>query len=137
MKASWSLLLFMFVLLSQIAYARTYVGSTPADGVVRKFLGISLTDSIDFIRWKLDMDAGRFSLQCQYGLSQPSTPGFSNEQRVAFEGEASKLQNWYRLSHKGKTISILEVNTNVLQLLDESKQMLVGNGGYSYALNNT
>jgi hypothetical protein len=137
MKAYFSLLLSTFVCFVAGANVRTYVGSTPAHDEIRNFLQISLTDSIDFIRWKLEIGTGIFQLQCRYGLAKPGTPGFSNEQRMAFEGQLSKSKNSYHLNHKGKGISILEVNTNVLHFLDANNRMLIGNGGYSYALNST
>ena len=55
-----------------------YTGSTPADAIVRSFLGIPLTDSIDFIRWKLILQDNRYQLQCNYGISKPNTDGFIN-----------------------------------------------------------
>lgn len=116
---------------------RTYVGSTPAHGLVRAFLQISLTDSIDFIRWKLAINSRRYELQCQYGLARAGTPGFVNEKRVVFEGELSKTESHYYLQHKGKRLSMLEVNADLLHLLDQNNHLLIGNGGYSYALNNT
>ncbi|MBD0284687.1 MAG: hypothetical protein ICV79_04600, partial [Flavisolibacter sp.] len=136
MKVCFSLL-FSFFYFAASANVRTYVGSTPAHDVVRDFLQISSTDSIDFIRWKLEIGSGIFQLQCRYGLAQPGTPGFSNEQSVAFEGQLTKSENYYYLKHKGKGISILEVNANVLHFLDRNNSMLIGNGGYSYALNST
>ena len=115
----------------------TYVGSTPPDQVVRKFLSISLTDSIDFIRWKLEIGSGAFKLECQYGLAKAGTPGFTKTNNVIMTGQLTKTGNYYHLQHKDKQILLLEVNANLLHLLDQHKQMLVGNGGYSYALNNT
>ncbi len=137
MKVCFSLLISTFFCFAAGANVHTYVGSTPAHDVVRDFLQISPTDSIDFIRWKLEIGSGIFQLQCRYGLAQPGTPGFSNEQRVAFEGELTKSESYYYLKHKGKSLSILEVNANVLHLLDGNNRMLSGNGGYSYALNST
>jgi hypothetical protein len=136
MKVGFSLL-FSFYYFAHGANVRTYVGSTPAHAVVRDFLQISLTDSIDFIRWKLEIGSGIFQLQCRYGLAKPGTPGFSNEQNVAFDGKLTKSKNYFYLKHEGKGISILEVNANVLHFLDGNNRMLSGNGGYSYALNST
>jgi len=116
---------------------QTYVGSTPAHVAVRDFLGISLTDSIDFIRWKLEFSSGKFELHCQYGLSKAGTSGFVNEKRVDFEGELVKKENYYHFKHNGTRISMLEVNTDLLHLLDQNNKMLIGNGGYSYTLNST
>jgi hypothetical protein len=119
------------------AVPRTYVGSTPAHDVIRKFLGISLTDSIDFIRWKLEVRQRSFKLQCEYGLGKPGTPGFWNEKNVSFEGELSKTKNIYLLKSKGREVSMREVNVNILHFIDRNDHMLIGNGGYSYALNST
>lgn len=137
MKKRLFSLLFTLPFLFGMAQERTYVGSTPAHDVVRKFLQISLTDSIDFIRWKLEISSGQFKLQCKYGLGKPGTPGFSNEQSVAFEGQLTKSKNRYCLKGKNSNVSILEVNANVLHFLDENNAMLIGNGGFSYALNST
>src|SRR5215203_682287 len=116
---------------------QTYVGSTPAHSVVRDFLQISLTDSIDFIRWKLEIGSNKFELHCKYGLSKAGTPGFVNEKTVDFEGELTKTRNNYSLQHKGRKLALLEVNTALLHLLDNDNNLLVGNGGYSYDLNST
>lgn len=127
----------MFACFVAGANMQTYVGSTPAHAVVRDFIQISAIDSIDFIRWKLEFVSDIFKVQCRYGLAKAGTPGFSNERSVAFEGQLTKLKNNYYLKHKGKVISILEVNANVLHFLDRTNNMLPGNGGYSYALNST
>src|ERR1044072_4886837 len=115
----------------------TYVGSTPAHDEVRAFLGISMTDSIDFIRWKLDVGANKFKLQCRYGISQPSTLGFRNEKTVSFDGSLDKTGNNYYLQHDQKKLSLLHLNTYIIHLLDHNGHMLVGNGGYSFALNSS
>lgn len=137
MKRCLFSLLLALPFLSCLAQERTFVGSTPAHNVVREFLQVSLTDSIDFIRWKLKVGLGKFELQCHYGLAKPGTPGFSNEQSVAFEGQLTESKNYYSLQHKDRHVSILRVNANVLHFLDRNNSMLTGNGGYSYALNST
>jgi hypothetical protein len=50
------------------AMSRNFTGSTPANAVVKSFLGIPLTDSIDFVRWTLDIDPQQFHLSCNYGI---------------------------------------------------------------------
>src|SRR5689334_14865582 len=57
---------------------KTFVGCTPAAPVVRSFLGISLNDSVDFIRWKLIIDDDHYQLECNYGIGKPNTKGFIN-----------------------------------------------------------
>lgn len=138
MKRCLFSLILALLFLSCLAQERTFVGSTPAHNGVREFLQISLIDSIDFIRWKLEVGPGKFKLHCRYGLAKPGTPGFSNEQSVAFEGQLTAAKHYYYyLQHKGRRVSILEVNANVLHFLDQNNTMLTGNGGYSYALNST
>lgn len=123
--------------LSCLAQQRNFVGSTPAHRIVREFLNISPIDSIDFIRWQLDLAPGKFMLRCRYGLAKAGTPGFSNEQSITFEGLLIKENHSYQLQHNGRQLPVLEVNANLLHFLDRNKTMLPGNGGYSYALNST
>lgn len=136
MKACFLLLLSTLASCTAVAKESIYVGSTPAHAVVRDFLLIPATDSIDFIRWQLETGAGVFKLQCRYGISKPGTPGFINEQRVAFDGTFTRSGSYYFLKHNNRLLTILEMNANILHLLDRNKNMLAGNGGYSYALNN-
>jgi len=137
MKIHLFLLMPVLVCLFTGPNTRTYVASTPAHAEVRDFLGISLTDSIDFIRWKLDLGPDSFELQCKYGVAKPGTPGFINEKKASFRGRLTKISNRYSLQHQGKQLSLLEVNTDLLHLLDQHNDMLIGNSGYSYALNST
>jgi hypothetical protein len=112
-----------------------YHGSTPAHLAIREFLAISLTDSIDFIKWKLVISSDQYELNCQYGLSKPGTEGFIDVNEVLFSGRLVKQDSYYSLQHEGKSFYILEINSNLLHLLDNNKSLLVGNGGYSYTLN--
>ena len=125
------------IVLCNFSYAQTYVGSTPAAHEVRQFLNISLKDSIDFIRWKLKITIGRFDLECRYGLSKPGTPGFEDEKQVAFRGTLSKEENRYSLVTQGRKVTLIQINHDLLHSADQRNVMLAGNGGYSYALNNT
>ena len=130
-------LVFVYAIFYSAVIAKTaaYQGSTPAHADVRKFLEISMTDSIDFIIWTIDFNHNKYALECRYGLSQPSTPGFRNERKAAFSGKFSRQGSYYELQNGNKILYILEVNANLLHLLDRDKQMLRGNGGYSYTLN--
>jgi len=117
---------------------KTYTGSTPAGVVARTFLGIPLTDSVDFIRWELFLRDGQYHLHYNYGIGKPNTNGFINDGiKMELSGELSKDKNYYRLSNAGKFLQVAELNGDLLQLLDEERKMLVGNGGWSYTLNNT
>jgi hypothetical protein len=127
-----------FTLFCVIAHGkeRVYQGSTPAHAAVREFLNISRTDSIDFIRWKIVLNGTRFELSCSYGLCQPGTNGFSNEKKVAFSGNLEKQEHLFELRHQATVFYIREINDNLVHLLDKNRQLLTGNGGWSYTLNN-
>ena len=115
----------------------TYIGSTPAGGVVKSFLGIPLPDSIDFIRWKLILQDNHYQLQCNYGIGKPNTNGFINGgKKIELKGELRKEKNYYQLQNAGKILKLAELNTDLLHLLDADNNLLVGNAGWSYMLNN-
>ena len=79
----------------------SYTASTPADYPVRDFLGISQTDSIDFIRWKLKIvDLKEFDLSCSYGIGKPNTNGFIDEKKLATKGTVTSHDGIITLNHK-------------------------------------
>jgi hypothetical protein len=114
----------------------SYTASTPAGKTVRIFLGISQTDSIDFIRWQLKIQNEKeFILLCSYGIGKPNTNGFINEKKAELKGAVDMSNNILTLSTNGKSLSMLMLNDNVIHILDEDGKMIVGNGGWSYTLN--
>lgn len=116
---------------------KMYTGSTPADAVIRTFLGIPLSDSVDFIRWKLMLQDNRYQLQCNYGIGKPNTNGFINGgANIELRGEYKKENNYYRLQNGTAVLKIVELNADLLHLLNVDNSLLVGNGGWSYTLNN-
>jgi hypothetical protein len=115
-----------------------YTGSTPAAAVVRSFLGISMTDSIDFIRWHLTLRDTRYQLSCNYGIGKRNTNGFINGGRkINLTGTVKKEQNKFRLKNKDNVLSIAQLNGDLLHLLDAGNNLLPGNSGWSYTLNST
>lgn len=116
---------------------KAYTGSTPAAQLVRAFLGISLTDSIDFIRWNLTLAENQYSLQCNYGIGKPNTNGFyDGGKKVSLTGTFNKVKNIYQLQYGEKALSIAELNNNLIHILNNDKSLMIGNGGFSYTLNN-
>jgi hypothetical protein len=123
-------------LLSSISPEKNYIGSTPANAVVRSFLGIPLTDSVDFIRWKLQLIQGQFKLNCNYGIGKPNTNGFyEGGKTIELKGLVSKKGNELALDAAGKILRFVELNEDLLHIADNNKNLLVGNGGWSYTLN--
>ncbi|WP_336516520.1 hypothetical protein [Pollutibacter soli] len=115
---------------------QTFVGSTPADPEVRKFLEMPLKDSVDFIRWKLLVSESTYKLEYNYGVSKPGTPGFYTDHIKAVGGQLTRRDKNLVLTNKGKILNLALVNRNILHLINHNGKLISGNGGYSYALNN-
>ena len=136
MKFVSTFLLLSFLCCGSVNKELAYTGSTPPDLIVRKFLGISLTDSIDFIRWKVNINDDAYSLDCEYGIGKPSTPGFIDRKTAVFSGMLQRMDHRILLQHKNQQLNLVEINENILHLADQNNILLVGNGGFSYVLNN-
>ena len=129
---------FLFTLIASCTSGKetTYVGCTPANTVVKTFLGIPLTDSVDFIRWKLVLGNGHYYLKCNYGVSRPNTNGFWDGGKwIEMNGELKKERNYYSLQKQDETLKVLELNASLIHLLDGQKNLLVGTGGFGFTLN--
>jgi|SRR5688572_5818406 len=126
-----------FILLVSCASSKetNYTASTPAAPLVRTFLGISLTDSIDFIRWKLSLTDKKYSLECSYGIGKPNTNGFYDEKKVVVSGNVKRENNNYILENGNHLLKLVELNANLLHIVNYDDALLRGNGGWSYALN--
>lgn len=115
-----------------------FTGSTPAGPVARFFLGIAATDSIDFIRWKLQLNKDSYELACHYGIGKPNTNGFINGgKRAALSGRLQKDGNTYILNAGQNRLRLAIINNDLLHILGDNGRLLAGNGGWSYTLNHT
>ena len=125
-----------------------FVGSTPGDGQIKSMLSISAATPVDFIRWTLTLrNDSTFNLNIAYGESQPNTLGFRNGgQKKQFQGSFAlarspdkSFKRVYQLksSRFGETISLVKLNENLLHILNDRHQLMIGNGGWSYSLNRT
>lgn len=136
MKTGSYCLLMLLLFSCASAKENNYTASTPADTVVRKFLGISLQDSVDFIRWQLNMQPDRYTLNCNYGISKPNTNGFMDGGKtINVSGKWDKEGDLYLLHNGDRALQIAELNTDLLHIKD-NRGLLIGNGGWSYTLNN-
>ena len=117
------------------AKEKTFIGSSPAGPVVRSFLGIPLSDSVDFIRWKLILRDKNYQLSCNYGIGKPNTNGFFNGGKwIELTGSLEKGKNYFKLHKGNKTLSFAELNEDLIHLLNADNSLLVGNSGWSYTL---
>jgi hypothetical protein len=128
-----------------------FIGSTPGDKEILSKFGLSTTTPIDFIRWKLNLDpiaasSSTFSLEIQFGESQPNTMGFKDGGiKLTIQGSYTISQQnngqvsgeFYRLTDQTSSIEIhlLQINENLFHILSDQDQLLTGNGGWSYVLN--
>jgi hypothetical protein len=138
MKFTATFLSWCLVLSTAAGTEKAFLGSTPADPEVRAFLGISLADSIDFIRWKLIFGDHHYQLSCHYGIGKPGTNGFiGSGKKIELSGVLEKEKNYYKLQNGNKTFWIVTLNEDLVHLANQNKKLLLGNGGWSYTLNST
>ena len=112
MKNTRTFIFFMFLLLNSCVSGKeiNYTASTPAGALVRNFLGISKTDSIDFIRWNLKIiNLKEFDLTCSYGIGKPNTNGFIDKKEVLLSGKADLENHILDLHANGKILSFLHL----------------------------
>lgn len=125
-----------------------WVASTPGDEYIKTPLAIPANTKVDFIRWELNLfpSEKRFTLNLEYGESQPNTLGFKDGgAKRSYEGTFTvSKQEWggatqevYQLSSAkfGQNLSLLKLNENLFHVLDAQNKLMVGNGGWSYTLN--
>lgn len=136
MKLIATILSFAFFASCASSKETNYTASTPAGQLVRTFLGISLTDSIDFIRWKLSLTDISYSLECTYGIGKPNTNGFYEPKKVSLTGTARRENSTYTLQNGTQRLKLAELNANLLHVLNKDNSLLIGGEGWSYAINN-
>lgn len=123
-----------------------FVGCTPGDELIKSQLGIPNEMTIDFIKWDLALDKlnrNTFVLNIVYGESQPNTVGFKEGgQKKSYQGEYRIFKDnnseIYQLKSSGfqTEIALLKLNADLFHLLTPQNQLMIGNGGWSYTLNN-
>lgn len=114
-----------------------FTASTPANKQIKAFLNIAPADSVDFIRWDITFNEGQYKLSCNYGLSKPNTNGFiDGGQRVEITDTWTKSGSERILKNGSKSITLFALNPGLLHFADESGKFMIGNGGWSYTLNN-
>jgi len=119
-----------------------FEATTPCDEISKSLLRIPATDKAVMMRWVLSLlTSTTYKLVYTYGVDKANTRGFS-------AGAVAKEQtgNWTKSKYKNTEIytltaddapslSFLKLNENVLHLLDRGKNLMVGNGAWSYTLN--
>jgi hypothetical protein len=129
-----------------------FVGCTPGDELIKSMLSIPSGTKVDFIRWELNLkitseNQQTFVLNIEFGESQPNTLGFiQGGHKKTLEGQffiskykhGNNSEEIYRLKSNlnSQEILMVKLNNNLFHLLTPQNQLIVGNGGWSYTLNN-
>lgn len=126
------------------------VGCTPGDDYIKSVLSIAPDYTVDFIKWQITINknsASNFTLNIQYGESQPNTLGFKlGGSTKMIEGICTASDNpendpgtifHLKSNQLGHDLSLVRLNDNLFHILSAEQKLLVGNGGWSYTLNNT
>ena len=120
----------------------SFEATTPCDEVSKSLLHIPSTDKCAMMKWTLTLlTPTTYELIYTYGMDKAGSRGFS-------EGAVTKKQSgkWTKSKYKNTEIytltadnspslAFLKLNENVLHLLDANKNLMVGNGAWSYTLN--
>lgn len=129
-----------------------FVGATPCDPVARHLLSIPMDMDCEMIKWKIalqrhprDQNPTRFTLQYTYGMTKPGTQGFANDgfsREINGEWHIEKNTgkvpgaDIFVLQSQSKTpIRLLRLDNRLLHLLDPEGNLMIGNAGFSYAMN--
>lgn len=123
------------------------MGSTPGDSLIKTMLSIPPQTAIDFMKWNLVFEQHNvFVLDIVFGVSQPNTLGFKEEgtkknirgkYMVTGNGHNKYAKEIYQLkSNDGQvSLSLVKISEHSFHLLTPDGNLLIGNGGWSYALN--
>ncbi|MBP6795541.1 MAG: hypothetical protein KA143_10820 [Saprospiraceae bacterium] len=119
-----------------------FIGSTPGDDLIKEQLGIEAEIKIDFIRWDLKLrEKSNFVLNINYGENQPNTLGFTGGgQTKDYHGTYTILKHEnmeiYQFKSNKLKLAMMRLSHNLFHILTAENKLMVGNGGWSYTLNN-
>lgn len=129
---------------------QVFVASSPCDNiVVRYFFSIPKDPDCEQIRWQISFDADQFIYEAMihYGMSLPNTNNLrSGGKQVVKTGNYKVLRGLqgnpnaivYQLESKDSKAKLryLKLNDELIHLIGPGDQLAIGNGGWSYTLNN-
>ena len=136
-----------------VAAKTQFVGSTPADDLVRTFIGgLTSNAPCHSITWKLGFETNQgtgralFHLSALYHVpTADNTNRSQNGPTVEFSGtvETTGADGWWpgskvhrlHAARPGRSLALLTVGDNLLQVLNPDGNLKVGHGGESYTLN--
>ena len=130
-----------------------FVASTPCSGNTKPLPGIPNNAGCELIKWELRLlddtgkqTSGTYILNCMYGMPKQGTRGFINDgnslhregKLMIIKGTATNsVAIIYKLDPDKPQVSIsfIRLNDNLIHLLDNQNQLMIGTGAWSYTLN--
>ncbi|WP_257667915.1 hypothetical protein [Parapedobacter tibetensis] len=130
-----------------------FVASTPCSAGTRPLPGIPAKAACELIKWELKLfggseaqQSGTYMLDCDFGEPKQGTKelmhGGTHLHRdgkwmIVNGTETDPSAIIYQLDpdKPGESVSFLRLNENLIHLLDNEQQLMIGNGGWSYTLN--
>ena len=128
-----------------------FAATTPCNETAKKLLGISPDTNCEMMKWHLTLqeDANTsaptgYLLNCFFGKAKQGTKNLTNDSTtVRYKGKWSTIKDHdneiYQLQVNDPQLSIsfLKLGNNMLHLLDENNQLMIGSAAWSYTLNRT
>ena len=132
-----------------------FVGSSPCGPAIRPALGIPAGADCELIKWQLSLyqqaqtkRPATYKLKWTYGMAQANTTG-----HVGGGTKGERTGKWtigrgtpadpqavvYQLDpdKPATRLTLLKLDDRLLHVLDEKKALMIGNGAWSYTLNQT
>jgi hypothetical protein len=125
-----------------------FVGSTPCEEKIRGLVGVPADARADLMAWKLNLRRNpstdlpeTYDLRCDYGMTAAGKPGLvTGIQHLERQGTWTISKGIKSdpdaivIDLDGK-LSLLQVGSNILHVLNPDRTLMTGNGGWSYTLN--
>jgi hypothetical protein len=128
----------------------TFTGSTPCGQGKMLLPAVPVDAPCEFMKWHLTLFfttgnlPSTYTLSCQYGMTKAGTTDFLNKQKVEMSGswrishgiKSNENAIVYQLGTDGSTkVSFVKFSNDILHLLDNERQLMIGNPGWSFTLN--
>ncbi len=134
MKVMTSFIFTLFIVCFANGKEKTFTASTPAGNLIKQFLGIPISDSIDYLQWRVVLREKSYSITCNYTIL--AMQGQTKEtKRLELNGSLYRNTNIYRLNKNTRVLRLAEINSDLLHILNSDNSLLIGNGGWSYTMN--
>jgi hypothetical protein len=118
----------------------TFESTTPCSEIKPPLPQILDGTNCEMTIWNITFNTDKtYTLTANYGMSQPNTMGIKNGgTQVKMSGTWTQEPETGIInltSNSGHQVSFLKITDGLIHLLDNEREMMTGNGGWSYTLN--